>query len=131
MAQNNRIILGIAAIFSIAVILNATLSVIGAIPSKATAENGNIVLKTRLGKPVVIPEEEVTYMESSRKPGTLRRTHGLSMGKYHSGYFTDLATGQKYYLFLSGSGQKLTFKYKDVIYEVDSTLFSPQIRLEK
>ena len=109
-----------AAIFTLAVVLHATLSVVGAIPESACIEEGNIILKTKIGKPVIIPEAEVTYMEGSElEPSHLIRTNGLSMGNYHTGHFKDTKTGQKYYLFLCGSGDRRFFTYQNVIYKVD------------
>lgn len=47
------------------------------------------------------------------------RTKGTSIGKYHSGYFRDKITREKYFLFLNGSGTRRCFTYNGVTFVVD------------
>ncbi len=79
------------------------------------------MLKTYIGKPHTIPLSKAVECEMSDSlMKNLIRTNGLSLGKYKTGYFRNLRTKQKLYLFLCGKGEKKCFEYNGYIYVVDN-----------
>ncbi len=109
-------------LITIAIIIGVVLLLLAYFPKKAYInERNELVLQTVLGISRVIPLEETTaYEMTDSLLSSLIRTNGLSLGKYHTGYFRNLKTKQKFYLFLSGAGEKKCFEYKGYIYIVDN-----------
>ncbi len=108
---------------TIAVFIGVVLLILALFPKKAFINKQNeLVLKFTLGNSRVVPLAETTAYEYSEELLTsLIRTAGLSLfGKYHTGYFWNVKTKQKFYLFLFGKGEKRCFVYNGRIYVVDN-----------
>ena len=83
-------------------------------------ENGQIQLSTYIGKPQLIPADEISITEMPE--GMLKhliRTNGMSLGKINYGHFTNTKTGQKMFLYLTGKESKICFTYNGELYVVD------------
>lgn len=82
-------------------------------------ERNEIVLKAVIGKPITISADSIKICDTPTLSGNLYRTNGLSVGDYHSGYFKNKITGERYYLFISGKSPKKCFEYNGMTYVVD------------
>ena len=83
-------------------------------------ENGQVQLSTYLGKPRLIPVDDISVTEVPE--GLLNhliRTNGMSFGKTNYGHFKNTKTGQKMFLYLTGKESKVCFTYNGVLYVVD------------
>ena len=83
-------------------------------------ENGQIQLSTYIGKPLLIPVDEIAITEMPE--GLLKhliRTNGMSLGQINYGHFKNTKTGQKMFLYLTGKESKICFTYNGVLYVVD------------
>ena len=83
-------------------------------------ENDEIQLSTYIGKPRLIPVEEIIITEMPE--GLLKhliRTNGMSLGKINYGHFKNTKTGQKMFLYLTGRESKICFTYNGELYVVD------------
>ena len=83
-------------------------------------ENDEIQLSTYIGKPHLIPADEISITEMPE--GLLNhliRTNGMSLGKINYGHFKNTKTGQKMFLYLTGKESKVCFTYKGELYVVD------------
>ena len=83
-------------------------------------ENDQIQLSTYLGKPRLIPVDDISVTEVPE--GLLNhliRTNGMSLGKINYGHFKNTKTGQKMFLYLTGKESKVCFTYNGVLYVVD------------
>ena len=86
----------------------------------SVGENDEIQLGTYIGKPRLIPVEEITITEMPE--GLLKhliRTNGMSLGKINYGHFKNTKTGQKMFLYLTGKESKICFTYNGELYVVD------------
>ena len=83
-------------------------------------ENGQIQLSTYIGKPQLIPVDEITITEMPEGMlNHLIRTNGMSLGKINYGHFKNTKTGQKMFLYLTGKVNKICFTYNGELYVVD------------
>ena len=83
-------------------------------------ENNEIQLSTYMGKPKLIPADEISITEMPE--GMLKhliRTNGMSLGKINYGHFKNTKTGQKMFLYLTGKESKICFTYNGELYVVD------------
>ena len=83
-------------------------------------ENDQIQLSTYIGKPQLIPVDEISITEMPE--GLLNhliRTNGMSLGKINYGHFKNTKTGQKMFLYLTGKESKICFTYNGELYVVD------------
>lgn len=83
-------------------------------------ENGKIQLSTYIGKPQLIPVDEISITEVPE--GMLKhliRTNGMSLGKINYGHFKNTKTGQKMFLYLTGRKSRICFTYNGELYVVD------------
>ena len=83
-------------------------------------ENDEIQLSTHLGKPQLIPADEISIIEMPE--GLLNhliRTNGMSLGKINYGHFKNTKSGQKMFLYLTGKESKVCFTYNGELYVVD------------
>ncbi len=112
---------GLTFVFVAVIMINAVVWTISSVPGKSFVnENDEIVLKPIIGKSTVIPSSEVTEYElTDSLLNKLVRTNGMGLGRYRSGYYENKKTGQKYYLFMSGKGERKCFGYDGLIYVVD------------
>ena len=86
----------------------------------SVGENNNIQLSTYIGKPQLIPVDEISITEMPE--GLLNhliRTNGMSLGKINYGHFKNTKTGQKMFLYLTGKESKICFTYNGELYVVD------------
>jgi hypothetical protein len=83
-------------------------------------ENGKIQLSTYIGKPQLIPVDEIAITEMPEGMlSHLIRTNGMSLGKINYGHFKNTKTGQKMFLCLTGKESKICFIYNGELYVVD------------
>ena len=83
-------------------------------------ENDQIQLSTYIGKPQLIPVDEISITEMPEcMLNHLIRTNGMSLGKINYGHFKNTKTGQKIILYLTGKESKICFTYKGELYVVD------------
>ena len=83
-------------------------------------ENDQIKLSTYIGKPQLIPVDEISITEMPEGMlNHLIRTNGMSLGKINYGHFKNTKTGQKMFLYLTGKESKICFTYNGVLYVVD------------
>ena len=83
-------------------------------------ENDKIELVTYIGKPQLIPTDELSIIEMPEGLLThLIRTNGMSLGKINYGHFKNTKTGQKMFLYLTGKESKICFTYNGELYVVD------------
>ena len=83
-------------------------------------EKNEIELSTYLGKPQLIPVDEISITEMpDGMLNHLIRTNGMSLGKINYGHFKNTKTGQKMFLYLTGKESKICFTYKGKCYVVD------------
>ena len=83
-------------------------------------ENGQIQLSTYIGKPQLIPVDEITITEMPEDMlNHLIRTNGMSLGRINYGHFKNTKTGQKMFLYLTGKESKVCFTYNGELYVVD------------
>ena len=83
-------------------------------------ENDEIQLSTYIGKPQLIPVDEISIIEMPE--GLLNhliRTNGMSLGKINYGHFKNTKSGQKMFLYLTGKESKVCFTYNGEVYVVD------------
>ena len=83
-------------------------------------ENDEIQLSTYMGKPQLIPVDDISIIEMPE--GLLKhliRTNGMSLGKINYGHFKNTKTGQKMFLYLTGKESIVCFTYKGELYVVD------------
>ena len=83
-------------------------------------ENDEIQLSTYIGKPQLIPVDEISIIEMPE--GLLNhliRTNGMSLGKINYGHFKNTKSGQKMFLYLTGKESKVCFTYNGELYVVD------------
>ena len=86
-------------------------------------ENDEIQLSTYIGKPQLIPADEISIIEMpDGLLSHLIRTNGMSLGKINYGRFKNTKTGQKMFLYLTGKESKVCFTYKGELYVVDEWL---------
>ena len=86
-------------------------------------ENDTIELGTYIGKPQLIPTDELSIIEMPEGLLThLIRTNGMSLGKINYGHFKNTITGQKMFLYLTGKESKICFTYNGELYVVDDWL---------
>ena len=83
-------------------------------------ENDEIQLSTYIGKPQLIPVENISITEMPEGLlSHLIRTNGMSLGKINYGHFKNTKTGQKMFLYLTGKESKICFAYNGELYVVD------------
>ena len=83
-------------------------------------ENEQIQLSTYLGKPRLIPVDDISVTEVPEGLlSHLIRTNGMSLGKINYGHFKNTKTGQKMFLYLTGKESKVCFTYNGDLYVVD------------
>ena len=83
-------------------------------------KNGQIQLSTYIGKPRLIPVDEISVTEVPEGLlSHLIRTNGMSLGKINYGHFKNTKTGQKMFLYLTGKESKICFTYNGELYVVD------------
>ena len=83
-------------------------------------ENGEIQLSTYIGKPQLIPADEISIIEMPEGLlSHLIRTNGMSLGKINYGHFKNTKTGQKMFLYLTGKERRICFTYNGELYVVD------------
>ena len=83
-------------------------------------ENDEIQLSTYIGKPQLIPVENISITEMPEDLlSHLIRTNGMSLGKINYGHFKNTKTGQKVFLYLTGKESKICFTYNGELYVVD------------
>ena len=83
-------------------------------------ENDQIQLSTYIGKPRLIPVDDISVTEVPEGLlSHLIRTNGMSLGKINYGHFKNTKTGQKMFLYLTGKGSKVCFTYNGDLYVVD------------
>ena len=83
-------------------------------------ENDEIQLSTYIGKPQLIPADEISIIEvPDGLLSHLIRTNGMSLGKINYGRFKNTKTGQKMFLYLTGKESKVCFTYNGELYVVD------------
>ena len=83
-------------------------------------ENDEIQLSTYIGKPQLIPVENISITEMPEDLlSHLIRTNGMSLGKINYGHFKNTKTGQKVFLYLTGKESKICFAYNGELYVVD------------
>ena len=83
-------------------------------------ENDTIQLSTYIGKPQLIPVDEISITEMPEGMlSHLIRTNGMSLGKINCGHFKNTKTGQKMFLYLTGKESKICFTYNGELYVVD------------
>ena len=83
-------------------------------------EDGNLQLSTYIGKPQLIPVDEIIITEMPEGLlSHLIRTNGMSLGKINYGHFKNTKTGQKMFLYLTGKGSRICFTYNGKLYVVD------------
>ena len=83
-------------------------------------ENGQIQLSTYIGKPQLIPVDEISVTEMPEGLlSHLIRTNGMSLGKLNYGHFKNTKTGQKMFLYLTGKESRVCFTYNGDLYVVD------------
>ena len=83
-------------------------------------ENDEIQLSTYIGKPQLIPVDEISIIEMpDGMLNNLIRTKGMSLGKINYGHFKNTKTGQKMFLYLTGKESIVCFTYKWELYVVD------------
>ena len=86
----------------------------------SVGENNEIQLSTYIGKPKLIPVNEISITEMPEGLLThLIRTNGMSLGKINYGHFKNTKTGQKMFLYLTGKESKICFTYNGELYVVD------------
>ena len=86
-------------------------------------ENDEIQLSTYIGKPQLIPADEISIIEMpDGLLSHLIRTNGMSLGKINYGRFKNTKTGQKMFLYLTGKESKVCFTYNGELYVVDEWL---------
>ena len=86
----------------------------------SVGENDQIQLSTYIGKPRLIPVDEISITEMPVGLLThLIRTNGMSLGKINYGHFKNTKTGQKMFLYLTGKESKICFTYNGELYVVD------------
>lgn len=114
-----------AMIVTIVIIAATSLVVVGVLlaywPKGITVnENGQVQLSTYLGKPRLIPVDDISVTEVPEGLlSHLIRTNGMSLGKINYGHFKNTKTGQKMFLYLTGKGSKVCFTYNGDLYVVD------------
>ena len=83
-------------------------------------ENDEIQLSTYIGKPQLIPVENISITEMPEDLlSHLIRTNGMSLGKINYGHSKNTKTGQKVFLYLTGKESKICFTYNGELYVVD------------
>lgn len=83
-------------------------------------ENNQIQLSTYIGKPRLIPVDEISITEMPEDMlSHLIRTNGMSLGKINYGHFKNTKTGQKMFLYLTGKENIICFTYNGELYVVD------------
>ncbi len=117
-----RISFGLTFVFVLVVMVNAAVWTVSSVPGRSFVnENNEIVLKPIIGKPIIIPASETIEYELTDSVITgLVRTNGMEFGRYRSGYYEDKKTGQRFFLFISGKGDRKYFEHDDIIYVTDS-----------
>ena len=108
------------------VIIAATFLVVGGVllsywPKEISVnENGQIQMSTYIGKPQLIPVDEISVTEMPEGLlSHLIRTNGMSLGKLNYGHFKNTKTGQKMFLYLTGKESRVCFTYNGDLYVVD------------
>ena len=108
------------------VIIAATFLVVGGVllaywPKEISVnENGQIQMSTYIGKPQLIPVDEISVTEMPEGLlSHLIRTNGMSLGKLNYGHFKNTKTGQKVFLYLTGKESRVCFTYNGDLYVVD------------
>ncbi len=111
-----------SAYITIAILIGVMLLLLASFPKKAHInQQDELVLTTVLGISQTIPLAQTTdYPYTDDLLTNLIRTNGLSLGKYKTGYYRNVSTKQKLYLFLCGKGEKRCFEYDGRIYVVDN-----------
>ena len=83
-------------------------------------ENDQIQLGTYIGKPHLIPVDEITITEMPEGMlNHLIRTNVMILGRINYGHFKNTKTGQKMFLYLTGKDNKICFTYNGELYVVD------------
>ena len=114
-----------AMIVTIGIVAVSFLIVVGVIlaywpKGVSVGENDEIQLSTYLGKPRLIPLDDISITEMPEGLlSHLIRTNGMSLGKINYGYFKNTKTGQKMFLYLTGKDSKICFTYNGELYVVD------------
>ena len=86
----------------------------------SVGENDEIQLSTYIGRPKLIPADEISITEMPEDLlKHLIRTNGMSLGKINYGHFKNTKTGQKLFLYLTGKESKTCFTYNGELYVVD------------
>ncbi len=113
---------GLTFVFVMVIMVNAVVWTVSSVPGKSFVNDDNeIVFKPMIGKSVFIPASETTEYElTDSLLNKLVRINGMELGSYRSGYYENKNTGQKFYLFMSGKGERKSFEYCGRIYVVDS-----------
>lgn len=114
-----------AMIVTIVIIAATFLAVVGVLLAYwpkgiSVNENDQIQLSTYIGKPRLIPVDDISVTEVPEGLlSHLIRTNGMSLGKINYGHFKNTKTGQKMFLYLTGKGSKVCFTYNGDLYVVD------------
>ena len=112
----------ISVFLTLAILGGVTLLLLAYWPKDASVNDKNeLILKTTIGSPTIIPLSETKELEMTDSLlKNLIRTNGLSLMKYQYGYFKNMKTKQKLFLFMKGKEEKKCFEYDGRIYVVDS-----------
>ena len=82
-------------------------------------ENDEIQLSTYIGKPQLIPADEISIIEvPDGLLSHLIRTNGMSLGKINYGRFKNTKTGQKIFLYLTGKESRICFTYSFPVFAI-------------
>ena len=122
MALNSPHSAMIVTVVIIAVTFLVVVGVMLAYWPKGISVNGNdeIQLGTYIGKPQLIPVDEISIIEMPEGLfNHLIRTNGMSLGKINYGHFKNTKTGQRMFLYLTGKESKVCFTYNGELYVVD------------
>ena len=112
-------------LIAIVIIAVSFLGVVGVMlaywPKGISVDENNIIqLSTYLGKPQLIPIDEISITEIPEGLlSHLIRTNGMSLGKINYGHFKNTKTGQKMFLYLTGKENIICFTYNGELYVVD------------
>lgn len=109
-------------ILAIVIIIACTLLCMKDFPVRDYQEDGNLVLKTALGSPKLIPLDEIEPFDCPEGfTSHMVRTNGLAgFGRLY-GHFKNTQTGQPIFMFRTGKQpQTSAFLYHDTVYIVDS-----------
>lgn len=121
--KTDLVVIIICSIAPLLIIIFVALQIVASIPNNSYVNEDILTLEYKLGKKVIIHLSEISEINQVNSSDTLFqdliRTNGLVFGTYRTGYFQNRKTGQKLYMFISGSQPLIMFKYQDYIYVID------------